>query len=139
MKNERELNLCTLVLEECLINKKKEEISEKEMMFINGALDAFTNLDFFDDNKLRSDFYTTFDNNSFSAVVDALFKYNEGKDAFKLIKSIIKITREYMENKLDKKSGDYSKTIDFLKSINSLYRQKISSNLSPKSFEQNVF
>ena len=68
-----------------------------------------------------------------------LDKYNEGKDAFDVIKSIIKVTREYIENKLDKGSGDYSKTIDFLKTINTTYRQKVSSNLSPKSFEQNVF
>jgi len=112
---------------------------DKEMMFINGALDAFTNLDFFDDNELRSDFNTAFDNNSFPVVVDVLFKYNEGQDAFNVIKSIIKVTKEYMENKLDKESEDYFKTIDFLKTINSSYRQKISSNLSPKSFEQNVF
>lgn len=139
MTNERELNLSTLVLEECLINKSQKDISDREKKFIDYALGAFHNLDFLGDKKLRSDFSTTFDNNSFPAVVDVLFKYDSGKNALTVIKAIVKVINEYIENKLNKKSDDYEKTIDFLKTVNSIYRQKQSNNLSPKSFDQNVY
>lgn len=138
MKTERELILSTLVLEECLINKPKENISKREMGFINNAFNAFNNLDFFTTKEIGRDFNTSFDNKSFPTVVDALFKYERktGQDAINVLKSIINVIYEYINNALDKDKDDYSKTIDFLKTVNSIYRQKISNNLSSTSYKQ---
>lgn len=140
MKSERELNLCTLVLEQCLTNKPNSEVSAREKEFIDGAIRAFKNFDFFTNHTTSNDFYAEFDNSSFPVVVNALLKYdNSGREALSIVKSILKVTDEYFHNKLNKENQDYQKAIDFLKNVNTMYRQKASNNMSPESMGHNVF
>jgi hypothetical protein len=115
-------------------------VSTREREFIDGAIRAFKNFDFFTHHTTSSDFYAEFDNSSFPVVVNALLKYdNSGKEALNIVKSILKVTDEYFSNKLNKENQDYQKAIDFLKNVNTMYRQKASNNMSPESMGNNVF